>query len=167
MAVDRARAGTAARCWRRSGRSGGRSTRTRRTRPGRRRCGPRPVAPSGAARLSPVGPVGRWPARRRSSSPAGPAPRPRRGPRRRRRSTRRRRRRNSAGIPRPIPERRLADIVAADDEVARLRQRQALEHRQLGDQPGAVRQPARHRREPERDRRADAPEAPTNQRPTR
>ena len=55
-------------------------------------------------------------------------------------------------------ERRLADIVAADHEVAGLRQRQARENRQLGDQPRAIRQTPGHRRQPQRDRRADASE---------
>ena len=52
-------------------------------------------------------------------------------------------------------ERRLADIVAADHEIAGLGQRQAVENGQLGHQPRAIGQPAGHRRQPQSDRRAD------------
>ena len=122
---------------------------------------------SGAARPPPVGPAGRPPGPAPSSIPAGPAPRPRRARRGTRRSSPARRRPSCAGTPRPIGERGLADVVAADHEIARLRQRQALEQRQLGHQTGAVGQPPGHRRQPQRDRRADASECSTNQRPTR
>ena len=57
-----------------------------------------------------------------------------------------------------FPERRLADIVAAHDELARLGQGRPRNIGSSRHQPGAVRQAPRHRREPEGDRRADAPE---------
>ena len=48
------------------------------------------------------------------------------------------------------------DVVAADHEGAEVGKRQALKQRQLRHQSGAIDQPPDHRRQPQRDRRADA-----------
>ena len=158
--MDRARAGTGARCWRRSGRSCGRSTRTRRTRPCRPRCGPRPAAPSGAARPRPSAPAGRS---RRPGPEARPGPDPRRG---------RRQLLAARGDPlgredaRVAPEflGRFPRTTSGGYRGRRSRNRPApaaASPANIGSSltsPVRSARPLRHRRQPEGDRRADASE---------
>ena len=143
--------------------------RVRRTRPGRPRSGPRPARRVRASFWSPQSP---------SLAIAGPTPslvpgRTRLGGGRKfvaagRRSGRRRRRpefrRNSSADSANEP---CADVVAADDELGRRRQVEALEHRQLGHQARRRHQAVAMAAKPSVIVVPTPPKAPTNQRPTR